>query len=148
MLSAFRRGNMPLAGEFDGWTHLHELLGKRFVYRDYTERRLISVALIDGSEIKRLVVRRCNHDHARKLAPFQRRVSVGSDGAGELITGVRRNHREDRVVDRRRRRMRQHVINHRRKYLWVGRIEAAGDSGLSHVLLSHVLEIGSTDMLD
>ena len=56
---------------------------------------------------------------------------------------MRRNHSEDRVVDRRRRRMRQHLVNHRRKCLWVGRIEATGDSGLSHAL-----RIGGTDVLE
>jgi len=38
--------------------------------------------------------------------------------------------------------MHQHVINHRRKRSWVGRIETTGDSGLSHAL-----RIGSTDVL-
>src|ERR1017187_2101137 len=98
MLSTFRRGNMSLAGKSDGRAHTNQLFGKRLVYRDYTQRRRISVALIDGSEIKGLVMRRCNHDHSRKLAAFQRRVSVGSDGAGELITGVRCDHSENRVV--------------------------------------------------
>src|ERR1039458_2725846 len=115
MFSALLGGSVSPAGEFDGWTHLRELLCKRLVYRDYTHRRRISVALIDGSEIKGLVMQGYKRDHARKLAPFQRRIRGGSDGAGVLITGVRRNHSEDRVVDRRLRRsgMRQHVIDHR-----------------------------------
>src|ERR1039457_113800 len=102
MLRALLGGSVSLAGKSDGRTHLSQLFCKCLVYRDYTQRRRISVALIDGSEIKGLVVRRCNHDHSRKLAAFQRRVSVRSEGAGELITGVRGNHSEDRAVDRRR----------------------------------------------
>jgi len=143
MLSALFGGSVPLAGEFDSWTHLHELLCKRLVDWDCPQRRRISIAVIDGSEIKGLVVRRRNHDHARKLPPFQRSVGVGSDGARELIAGVRCNHSEDRVGDRRLRRsgMRQHVIHHRRKCLCVGWIEATGDTRLSHVL-----RIGRTDV--
>jgi len=142
MFGAFFSGSMSLAGEFNGWVHLHELLGKRFVYPDSSERRCIGVAVVDGSEIKGHIVRRRNHHHARKLAPLQRCICIGSDRAGKLITGVRCNHGENRTVDRRQRRMRQHVIHHRRKRLWVGWIKAAGDTGLSYVLRrssTHVL---------
>ena len=47
MLSAFRRGNMSLAGKSDGRAHLGQLSCKQFVYPNCPERRRVGVAVID-----------------------------------------------------------------------------------------------------
>src|SRR5208282_5165797 len=133
MLSPLCRRGVPAAGKLDGWAHLRQARGKSLVHADRTERRHIRVAVIDGSEIKGLVVRGRDHDDAGKLAPFQRGVGVSSDGAGKLISGVRRNYGKNRIRDLWHGRVRQHVVYHGGQRLWVSRIKAACYSRLPYV---------------
>jgi len=134
MLSSSWRGRVPLTGEPHGWAHFRQLRGKRLVHRDRPQRRRVRISVENRSEIKSLEMRWGNHDHPRELSSFQRSVRVSRDRSRVLVTGVRSNHRDDRVVDRRRRRMRQQVIDHRRQHFRIGRVEAAGHSRLPHIL--------------
>ena len=71
MLGAFRRGSVSLAGKADGRAHTSaSCSGKRFVDRDCPQRRRISIALIDGSEVEGFVVRGAITTTRENLRPF------------------------------------------------------------------------------
>ena len=128
MLRCIGSGLVALVRELDGRAHLHQPSRKLFIDGNLPERRGVHVAVVHRSEVEAHVVRGRNHHHARVLvAPLylgsDRRVGPRGHGSGIRIAGMRSHRGDDRAVNRRRRGLRQQVVDHLRKLLRIGGIE-------------------------
>src|ERR1035441_416563 len=83
----------------------------------------VGVAVVNGGEGERLVVRRCDDDHAVKLAVLEHCVAVACDGSGERVSGVGSNQRNEWFMDGWNLRFSQKSVHHLAQFVGIGRIE-------------------------
>src|ERR1035437_5639376 len=96
---------------------------KDLVDRDSAEGSDVGVAVVNGGEGERLVVRGRDDHYAVKLAILEHCVAVACNGSGERVSGVRSNQRNEWFLDGWNLGFSQKSIHHLAQFVGIGRIE-------------------------